>query len=372
MVFIISKNDNILTVCDTIENVYNNILTYTRIILYCDKNKIDFLKDLKIIKFDNGYPHNSYKIDLVTLDLYDENNNKIHINNCIISRNKVELEVLLKKDNYESEINLFIPLDNVESSDNYELENLNIYIKDDQNIQPIQRIQSMKLIKDDEEDDDSIKSDNINQIEMLKAKIELEKIRLSKNNAKYESKFNNFLNIKHQVGLIEKEFKLKKEKEDENIRIFLVDKNTFNTMLNEIINNQRDPDDIPEIFKDKFKIFQKLKSEIEYLHLTQSEEYDKYNEIKNLMNIGKSKLKTKYDGMFENDTIYKKLYNDLSDLNHSDDESESDSELDYESDDTDNESNNVEDVDNILEDKVKDNIVNEILNSLKNDILSPS
>ena len=110
MVFIIIKNDNILTVCDTLENVYHNILSYTRVILHCDKNKIDFLSDLKIIEYTNGYPNNSYKIDLTTLDLFDERKNKISINNLTLSRNKVELEVLLKKD-IESEINLFIPLD---------------------------------------------------------------------------------------------------------------------------------------------------------------------------------------------------------------------------------------------------------------------
>ena len=46
-----------------------------------------------------------------------------------MSRQKVELEVLLKKD-IESEINLFIPLD-PESSDDYIIENDNIYIKQD-------------------------------------------------------------------------------------------------------------------------------------------------------------------------------------------------------------------------------------------------
>ena len=371
MVFIISKNDNILTVCDTIENVYNNILTYARIILYCNKNKIDYLKDLKIIKFDNGYPNNSYKIDLKTLDLYDEGNNKIPIYNHIISRNKVELEVLLKKDICESEINLFIPLDDINSSDNYELENPNIYIKENTNIQPIQQIQSMRLIEDQEDDNKNKKQINENDIEILKAKIELEKIRLNKNNVKYESRFNNFLKIKHQVGLMEKELKLKKEKEEENMRIFSVDKNTFNTILNEIINNERDPDDIPDIFKDKFKIFQKLKSETEYLYLTQSEEYDKYNEIKNLMNIGKSKLITKYDGMFGNDTIYKKLYDDLHDLNKSEDESESyfdNSDNSVDSEDSDDDLDN----DEKLEEGIKDKVQTEDIKPITNNLLSPN
>ena len=115
MVFIIIKNDNILTVCDTIENVYHNILSYTRVILYCDKNKIDFMDSLKIVEYSNGYPTNSYKINTNTLDLYDENKNKISINNSTLSRSKVELEVLLKKE-MESDVNLFIPFE-VDSSE---------------------------------------------------------------------------------------------------------------------------------------------------------------------------------------------------------------------------------------------------------------
>ena len=58
MIFIIIKNDNILNVCETFDNVYHNILSYIRIILYCDKNKMDFFNDLKIIEYINGYPNN--------------------------------------------------------------------------------------------------------------------------------------------------------------------------------------------------------------------------------------------------------------------------------------------------------------------------
>ena len=130
MVFIIIKNDNILTVCENLDVLYHNILSYARIILYCDKNKINFFQNLKIIEYQSGCPINSYHIDSNNLDLYDENNNKITINNSTINMNKVELEILFKKD-VESEINMFIPLD-LNESDETSI-NPDIYVKSNYN-----------------------------------------------------------------------------------------------------------------------------------------------------------------------------------------------------------------------------------------------
>ena len=63
MVFIIIKNNNILTTCETLDNVYHTLLTYCRIILYCDKNRIDYFKDLQIIEYINGSPNMLYHIN---------------------------------------------------------------------------------------------------------------------------------------------------------------------------------------------------------------------------------------------------------------------------------------------------------------------
>lgn len=277
MVFIVLKNDNILTVCDSIESVYHNILTYVRIIIHCDKNKIDYIKNLKIIEYSNCCPINSYKIDENNLNIYDENKTKIDIKNLTLSRQKVELEVLLKKD-IESEINLFIPLD-PDSSDDYKIENDNIYIKQD--------------------------------INSLKEQIELEKIKLEKKNEIFESKLQKVLDINHELKLYEKEQKLQKEKEEEEKRIFNTNKNIFNCIINEINDGIRDPDDIPELLKNNFIVFQKLKEENDYVNMTESEEYNKYIEIKNSLNLQNTNIKTNYDGMFDSNAIYKKLYNEL-------------------------------------------------------------
>lgn len=283
MVFIVLKNDNILSVCDNIESVYYNILTYVRIIIYCDKNKIDYIKNLKIIEYSNGYPINSYKIDENNLNIYDENNTKINIKNLTLSRNKVELEVLLKKD-IESEINLFIPLD-PESSDDYIIENDNIYIKQD--------------------------------INTLKEQIEIEKNKLEKKNENFESKLQKVLDINHELKLYEKEQKIQKEKDEEDRRIFNTNKNIYNTIIEEINNNSRDHDDIPELLKDSFFIFQKLKENDDYNNMSDSELYHKYIEIKDLFNTKNINIKTNYDNIFDSNVLYKKLYNELHETNNS-------------------------------------------------------
>lgn len=277
MVFIVLKNDNILTVCDNIESVYHNILIYVRIIIHCDKNKIDYIKNLKIIEYSNGYPINSYKIDENTLNIYDENKTKIDIKNLTLSRQKVELEVLLKKD-VESDINLFIPLE-PESSDDYKMENDKIYIKQD--------------------------------INNLKEQIEIEKIKLDKKNEIFESKLQKILDTNHQLKLYEKELKLQKEKDEEERRVFNTNKNIYNCIINEIKEGIRDPDNIPELLQNSFIVFQKLKEENDYVNMTESEEYNKYIEIKNSLNLQNTNIKTNYDGMFDSNAIYKKLYNEL-------------------------------------------------------------
>ena len=278
MVFIILKNDNILSVCDNIESVFYNILTYVRIIIYCDKNKLDYITNIKIIEYSNGYPVNSYTID-DKLNIYNENKVKININNLTLSRQKVELELLLKK-NIESEINLFIPLDNISSEDDYKLDNEDIYIKNDKNINN------------------------------LKEQIEFEKIKLNQKNQIFESKIQKILDINHEVKLYEKEIKLKKEKEDENIRKFNVNINTYNNIITEIRDGLRENDNIPELFKDEFIIFHKIYEENLFINLTESEKYNKYIETKNLLNLNNT-IKTNYDELFSNNEIYKKIYEEI-------------------------------------------------------------
>ena len=148
-----------------------------------------------------------------------------------------------------------------------------------------------------------------NNIKLLKLKIELEKIKLEKNNIKYDIQFDKYLENKHKFGILESELNIELEKINEEKRIYISDKCMYNCIINEINNKTRDVDDIPELFKIKFIIFQKLK--LDFSNLVETDEYNKYIELKQIINIDNIETNTKYDNMFTNNIIYKKLYNDL-------------------------------------------------------------
>jgi len=271
------KNDNILNMSETLENLYSNLLSYIRIILYCDKDKLNFFNDLKIVEYTNNYPSNSFKIDTNTFQLYTINNVKIIINNPTLENSRIEL--LQKLNNnmsdklIESEINLFLPLNsinNINSSDN-----MNIYIK------------SNNKTKEDE-------------IILLKQKIELEKQKLEEKNNNYDKILTKYLEDKHQIGLIESKLKIKLEREEEKKRIFKSDLNIYNCLITEIQNQTRDNDDIPIIFKNKFIIIQKLYEDENFISYDDSEQYSKYIQTSKEMNLSNQFIKTKYDDMFDN------------------------------------------------------------------------
>ena len=293
MVFIINKNDIILTTCETIDNVYQNILTYIRIAIYCNKNKINYFDDLQIVEYQYGTPINSYYINTNTLDIYDENDVLIPIKSNTIKRTKMELELLLKKD-VESEIKLFLPVDiNTESS--YHLED-DIYIKQ------------------------KSKQELNNEIELLKKKIEKEKKTLDEQNSKFDKTMDKYLELKHNISLVEIEKKNKKEKEEEKLRIFKADNEIYNKLYDEIYDkNIRSETDIPIMFISKFKIFQKINQD--YNDLSDTEKYKKYNELKSEYNT--MDIENSFSNIFSGEDIYGKLKDNLSD-NETDDDTEQD------------------------------------------------
>lgn len=293
MVFIINKNDIILTTCETLDNVYHNILTYIRIAIYCNKNKIDYFDDLQIVEYQYGTPINSYYINTSTLYIYDENNVLIPIGSNTIKRTKMELELLLKKD-VESEIKLFLPVDiNTESS--YHLEE-DIYIKQ------------------------KTKEELNSEIELLKKKIENEKKTLDEQNSKFDKTMDQYLELKHNISLVEIEKKNKKEKEEEKLRIFKADNEIYNKLYDEIYDkNIRLETDIPIMFINKFKIFQKINQD--YNDLSDTEKYRKYNELKSEYHT--IDIENSFSNIFSGEDIYGRLKNNLSD-NVSDDDTEQD------------------------------------------------
>jgi hypothetical protein len=279
MIFIIMKSNNILNICNSMDDLYFHIFSYIRIILCCSKDKLNLLNDLVITEYTNNYPSNSFKIDIDTFNLLDNNNIKIILNNLTLENIRVELvqqskTEFIQNSKVESEINLFLPLNTVNSS-----ENMNIYIKSN----------------------NKTKEDDILQ---LKEKIELEKKKLEEQNNNYDKILCKFLENKHQVGLIESKLKIKKEKEEEKKRIFRSDLKIYDCLINEIEQNTRDIDDIPEIFNNKFIIIKKLHEDENYKDYDDIVQYEKYVEVSKNLNLINYQHKTNYDDLFDNN-IYK-------------------------------------------------------------------
>ena len=312
MIFIIMKNDSILNISETLDNMYSNLLSYIRIILYCNNKKFDFFNDLKIIEYNNNCPSNSFKLNINTFELYSINNNKIIINNPTLENYRIELlNKINQLDNtvIESDINLFLPvnINNINSSDN-----MNIYIKSKD-----------KIIETKTKED---------EILQFKQKIELEQKKLEEHNNNYDRKLTKYLEDKHQIGLIESKLKIKAEREEEKKRIFKSDLHTYNCMIDEINKQTRDNDDIPDLFKNKFIIISKLHEDDDFINYDDSLQFEKYLDKSKELKLTNQFIKTKYDDMFNNITYNNSdtetdTENDNDNDNDNDNENDSDEEM---------------------------------------------
>ena len=118
--------------------------------------------------------------------------------------------------------------------------------------------------------------------------------------------------------------------------IFDIDLNIYNNLINEIKEDKRDNDDIPELFKNKFIIFNHLymKSDINYAELDNLDKYNLYNNFSKQINLSNNTFNTSYDDLFNVSNQYKNSDSDSgsdsgsgSDSNiETDTESESESE----------------------------------------------
>lgn len=304
-------NQEKISIYKNLYTVYNIILDYIDIIINCN-NSLYYLDNLKIYHIKKNIIIDIYTIDK-KFNLLNSNNNIININNNFLNSYRLKL---LNKDNLlsnhnkiqESEINTFLPLyENNIVSESYDDINTNIYIKP-KNIN---------------------KEEIIFLINNLKNKIEDEKIKLENINKKYENKLDSYLESKHKLGLLEIREKQKLEKEEENRKVFKVDKKIYNIFKQEINDNIRDPDDIPEIFINKYLIFKKL-DEINNNSIYKSynddhninsgilddsplysEEYNEFKKLKNQLNVNFN-ISSTFDNMFDDDNnVYNKLSNNL-------------------------------------------------------------
>lgn len=272
MVFILIKDNIIFNTCDSVNALYMLILTYARIILFCDKSKIIFFNDLKIIEYCENIPNNSYRIDINTLDIFDENGTQLPINNMTIRNIKMELEILLKN-NTESDIPIILPP--IQTNNNQSEDIINIF---DHN-----EVKKCLLEKD---------------LEILQAKFAAEKIKLEKFDIEHTLKQDKLAELTAEFTMIANKEKIIDDKEIEKKRIFNADRKIYMTITDEIKKKQKKISEVPELFKKKYAIFNKIRLENE--EITETEEYIKFNELF-------ANDTNNYDEMFNN-SVYDQLY----------------------------------------------------------------
>lgn len=224
--YIIKDNNDILGVYKNINDAYDYIIflnTYFK-----KKTNYNIINNIKIYKYKNNIIKDIYFINSkLKLIKYDNDDNK--------DNNDEEL----------SEINIFIPNETEINNDI----NMNIDI-------------------------DGLK-EKINLLEKLK---EHEVIKLQDLKEDYINKEEKY--IEEKIKIENKKLKLKQEQEkwDSIKKKFEADKKLYYFFKQEIKDNIREEEDIPELFKDIYPIFEQMENE-GYLNTLQ--EINKYLELLN-------------------------------------------------------------------------------------------
>lgn len=223
--YIIKDNNDILGVYKNLNDAYDYIIflnTYLR-----KKTNYNIINNIKIYKYKNNIIKDIFYINLkLKLIKYDKNNDN-------------------DEDEELSEINIFIP--NETEIDNDKNNDVNI---------------------------DDLK-EKINLLEKLK---EDEVVKLQDLRKDYINKEEKY--IEEKIKIDNKKLKLKQEQEkwDSIKKKFEADKKLYYFFKQEINDNIREEEDIPELFKDIYPIFEKMDNE-GYLNTIQ--EINKYVELLN-------------------------------------------------------------------------------------------
>ena len=296
MVFIINKNNLIISISETLENAYQTIITYIKLMYYTNNN-ISSMDQINITEYNNNNIINIYILNSNNLNIYDINNNIILEDNFLIKKLIKDLNRIINTDKKDS-------IDNI---DNKNITELNIQI-------PIYN--DIHLSSDDNDNDIYIKSNKNSNIEInsLRDKIEIEKKKLEENNIKYENNLNNFLKHKNKYYLLKTKINNIKDKEEEKYRKYQVAKKTFIIINHELINNIRDINDIPELFKNDYIIFKYIIKN--YPNIDDKEEFKKYKMLLKNINFDNIKINTEYDDIFKENIIYKNLQDNFSDFSN--------------------------------------------------------
>lgn len=227
--YIIKDNNDIIGVYKKLDDAYDFVIFINNYIN--KKTNINIIKNIKIFKYKNNTIKNIYYINSkLKLSETQENLQNNNDNNDNI-------------DNESSDINIFIP-NEIEIS---EINDVNMF-------ELKEKIILLEKIKNNEYDKlQELKKDFINKEEKYtedKIKINNKKLKLKQEQEKWDS--------------IKKKFE--------------ADKKLYFVFKQEIENNIREVEDIPELFKNIYPIFEKLDND-KYLNTIQ--EINKYIELTN-------------------------------------------------------------------------------------------
>jgi len=209
--YIIKDDNDILGVYKNLDDAYDFIIFINN---YVNKKiNVNIIKNIKIYKYKNNLIKNIYYVNS-NLKLIEYNNN---INSI---KNVEKVENTENADDESSEINIFIP---------------NETEKNDINI-------------------DDLK-EKISLLEKLKHHENCKLQELKEDFVNKEEKY-----IEEKIKIDNKKLKLKQEQEkwDSIKKKFEADKKLYYLFKQEIENNIREKDDIPELFKDIYPIFKKI------------------------------------------------------------------------------------------------------------------
>lgn len=256
--YIIKDNNDILGVYKNLDDAYDFIIFLNMYVNKKIKTKTNnIIKDIKIYKYKNNLIKKIYYINSKLKLITQDNINYININNEDINNKDTNSEDTNSEDTNSEDTNS----EDTNSEDtNNESSEINIFIPNETEINDV-NIDDLK--------------EKINLLEKLKQHENFKLQDLKKDYINKEEKY-----IEDKIKIDNKKLKLKQEQDkwDSIKKKFEADKKLYYLFKQEIIDNIRKENDIPELFKDIYPIFEKLDHGC-YLNTIQ--EINKYVELAN-------------------------------------------------------------------------------------------
>jgi hypothetical protein len=317
--YLLRDSNEIFGVYSTLDIAYNNLLQfiynfyrYYKIMGSTTCNIRSILKNFQIIQYDNNVVINLYNIDN-RFKLIDINSNIINSSTISIVDFISKLENISNNINSDdininsNDLNLFIPINFTETdvfniSENQKTNNSNYgknMLPNDINRELTELQAKINLLGEMKENE----------------KKSLEKIKKT-TKTKEEQVF--MEQIKNET--IKQKFEQKKEYYEKTKNKFKIDKNIYFKIKEEIINGERDPNNLPQLFIEEYNIFSKL-------------EKNNLLDLESSDNIFQEYLKYKPEKKQNFSTLFDNIFNNENWNNHNSDNSSSD---DNSSDDNDN------------------------------------